>query len=907
MRTIRKMLVAWSLMFFSSMTFAAVLELVPVLPRSGQALGSFLEFMKSQAKSPELLPEGPWISIASDHPGFGYTQDLYWARLRIHNPGPAQRLIFQFRGLITRVEMVDPQGQSFMSGISFGLEEDMPMSRFPGFVVEVPPGDSVFFFRNLTASKQFPLHAYPLKGFAARNNVDVFLLTLCCGVILGLALYYLLTCLVIRRLDAVLYTAYAFFALMFTLFLSGIARIFLPELASVLTRYYLAFASCSTFFSMAFTAIYLNLSKYHPRMMKIYQFGMLIEVFIFLLSFHPESYMWGMRLQQSVVFFWGLSFYLGLKARIRGYKPALWFALAWFVMVAGAAVAFASGWGIIKSTSAQNGIFIGTTFELIFMSLSLSEKIKDKERSLAQKLRDLNRGLEQVIQERTKDITSYLSHIKQGILQIQRNQEGALEIKEHHSQHLLHMFDIRHEKVAFAHPRTAVFSKLSLSDDEMDKCLDILETALGESLLQWEINQDNLPRETRIGQTQRLVEMEWNPVLNEKDLVESVLVSFKDVTEIRGLKEQALRESRKGMLIAIVANMKSEMARRFFRMIDSMTQENRNLIAAHAGNEPWNERDRQVFYRNVHTIKGSARGLGLDELVSVLHRMESLISANRFADVVTVHEEAMQIIRDLHAINDELLGRRSLQLNVIELTADEIERRAQAFAGEGALPGEFRKQIRLLAYSNMEKALHAEMETLPTLAARLGKETPRIQIENDDYALSEQLVDGLRRVFIHLLRNSLDHGLETAEERRACGKDPQGLMTITIEEGAPGRMRIRYRDDGRGLDLQGIRAKARTLGLDWELSNAEVASLIFLPSFSTKSEADDISGRGIGMDAIKAYMEELGGTVSLQLEAEKARAGYFAFSIIMELPHAHFVPLASEKFQLTSTPLRAAS
>jgi chemotaxis protein histidine kinase CheA len=333
-------------------------------------------------------------------------------------------------------------------------------------------------------------------------------------------------------------------------------------------------------------------------------------------------------------------------------------------------------------------------------------------------------------------------------------------------------------------------------------------------------------------------------------------------------------------------------------------------MAAHGEDKPWNEHDQQVFYRNVHTMKGSARGLGLDELVTVLHHMENLLNEGRLAEVPPIHAEAARIIHDLHIINDDILGRRSLQENVIELTLDDIEDAAQVFPGHDPLHGSFRKHIRLLAYSNVEKALKSEISMLPAIAARLGKETPQLRFEHDDYALSETLIDGLRRIFIHLIRNSLDHGLESTEGRRATGKNPKGLITVSLQELGADRIRIVYRDDGQGLQLDKIRVKAQSLGLDrtQDISSAEaLANLIFLPSFSTKNEADEISGRGVGMDAVRAYMENLGGRVTLQVEAEKERAGYFPFSITMDVPRAFFTPLSSERLQPAFNPVQAAS
>jgi two-component system chemotaxis sensor kinase CheA len=115
-----------------------------------------------------------------------------------------------------------------------------------------------------------------------------------------------------------------------------------------------------------------------------------------------------------------------------------------------------------------------------------------------------------------------------------------------------------------------------------------------------------------------------------------------------------------------------------------------------------------------------------------------------------------------------------------------------------------------------------------------------------------------------LVRNSLDHGLETSEQRIAAGKPPTG--TVTLRAGHQGgSIVIEVIDDGRGLDRARILAKARERGMrvDDAMSDAEVFALVFEPGFSTAAEITDVSGRGVGMDVVRRNIQSMGGRVEI--------------------------------------------
>jgi chemotaxis protein histidine kinase CheA len=197
-----------------------------------------------------------------------------------------------------------------------------------------------------------------------------------------------------------------------------------------------------------------------------------------------------------------------------------------------------------------------------------------------------------------------------------------------------------------------------------------------------------------------------------------------------------------------------------------------------------------------------------------------------------------------------------------------------------------RQALRILGTESVGEALSGVLESLPSLAQELGKATPQVQIDDNGYRLRREAGGALKNVFMHLLRNSVDHGLETADVRTAQGKPVAGA--INIEVGMHGEtVQITLSDDGRGLALQRIRGMALEKGwiaADQELSDEEIAEMIFRPGFSTADKVTEVSGRGVGMDAVRDFLRREHGSIALRFTDDHKGAGFRQFQTIVSLP-----------------------
>ncbi|MGA2926815.1 MAG: chemotaxis protein CheA [Solirubrobacteraceae bacterium] len=149
------------------------------------------------------------------------------------------------------------------------------------------------------------------------------------------------------------------------------------------------------------------------------------------------------------------------------------------------------------------------------------------------------------------------------------------------------------------------------------------------------------------------------------------------------------------------------------------------------------------------------------------------------------------------------------------------------------------------------------------LSRRLDKHV-RLVCEGEDTAADKDVLELLADPLVHLVRNSLDHGLETPAERVAAGKPPEGRLTLRASQEADG-VRVQVADDGRGIDPDAVRRAARARGIAVDgLSDQAARELILAPGFSTAEEISDLSGRGVGMDAVRAVLDKLGGSIAIE-------------------------------------------
>jgi len=172
--------------------------------------------------------------------------------------------------------------------------------------------------------------------------------------------------------------------------------------------------------------------------------------------------------------------------------------------------------------------------------------------------------------------------------------------------------------------------------------------------------------------------------------------------------------------------------------------------------------------------------------------------------------------------------------------------------------------LRMLPLSTV---LDAYPRYVYTIASELGKQV-QIRIEGAENEIDKNLIESLSEVFLHMIRNSIDHGIEAPDERKKLGKSEAGLVTIRCVRES-GNMKITIADDGRGIKVEEIRKKIVSLGFVSKkaaaaLGEEDLINYIFQSGFSTAENLSSVSGRGVGMDAVRNNIERMKGSIIVQ-------------------------------------------
>jgi len=163
------------------------------------------------------------------------------------------------------------------------------------------------------------------------------------------------------------------------------------------------------------------------------------------------------------------------------------------------------------------------------------------------------------------------------------------------------------------------------------------------------------------------------------------------------------------------------------------------------------------------------------------------------------------------------------------------------------------------------KSVFQRMPRLVREVANMTHKQARLVMDGENTEVDKTVIERLSDPITHMLRNAIDHGLETPEERKAAGKNPEGVVRLAALHRS-GRIVIEVSDDGKGINRERVLSIAVKKGLispDLTLTDEEIDNLIFLPGFSTADKISDVSGRGVGMDVVKRSVQALGGRISI--------------------------------------------
>lgn len=467
------------------------------------------------------------------------------------------------------------------------------------------------------------------------------------------------------------------------------------------------------------------------------------------------------------------------------------------------------------------------------------ETLSNKINGMIEGLKERNR-LEienSVIDARDQENRKYLDNIAEGLILIDRD----LRISRQYSRYVETLFGTREVAgrgfSAFVYPDSAPDSEERL---EVERFLTmIFENTTTEMEMIMSINP--LSEKTLTvpaspsdpdGDKRNIVfGTVFQRVFGEDDSVERVMAIFEDRTDIARTREELEAERQRyksdiehiATLLRTGPDAYADLERSAADAIDAVE---------HAISTPPTGDRRNALMRDLHSLKGTARYLEFQTVAELAHEAEELIGVDRSADLGRVVEKMREEMSSLSEINEKF------RAFATAISPDKVESAA------------------------LESFLSHITRMTNEIADQLGKEVEfRTAVEVDELPQ----LSTLRNPLIHLIRNAIDHGVEDQYERLSSGKSGSARITLSIKEKDEAVI-ISVADDGKGIDFDEIRKVGVERGVlepDSEYTEQRLIQTLFSPSFSTRENATDISGRGVGLDVVQDEVRALGGKISV--------------------------------------------
>jgi two-component system, chemotaxis family, sensor kinase CheA len=263
--------------------------------------------------------------------------------------------------------------------------------------------------------------------------------------------------------------------------------------------------------------------------------------------------------------------------------------------------------------------------------------------------------------------------------------------------------------------------------------------------------------------------------------------------------------------------------------------------------------------RWVHTLKGNAGMFGMTAIAGLCHELETRMAEESRPLNAEERERVGAVWAELRARVSGLIGEK--RKSFVEVDQTELD--AVIAMVEGDVQ---RKTIAATLRSFSLEPVRLRFERLAEqakhLAARLGKSELEVRIDSGLVRLESDAWRPFWSAFVHAIRNAVDHGIEDAELRRANNKPGAGTLSLTAKNENDG-VTITLSDDGRGIDWARTRARAERLGLAAD-NTGDLRAALFKDGFTTRETASDVSGRGVGLGALREATEALGGSVHVR-------------------------------------------
>lgn len=541
--------------------------------------------------------------------------------------------------------------------------------------------------------------------------------------------------------------------------------------------------------------------------------------------------------------------------------------------------------------------FMAVLVFFIRNNMKMMQVIATQNATLEQRVADRTAELSQ----KTTDINAMLHNMTLGVSTV----VPGNRIHPEYSSYLRTIFGV--SDLAGKDLIESLFDRSTLGVDAKDQIAVALGAILNEDAMMFALNGHLLAREMRINVgdgTHKIVQMDWIPIVGELGSVDKVLLISQDVTHLRALEASSAQQKDDLEIISKIIKISIGKFNSFVESTKGYLAANRQLLGAST------ERDSGVLaalFRNMHTIKGNARTFEFTHITDASHSAEQ--AYDRLRKNESADWETADMMNELDAVetavaryvnvNEDTLGRKGRASDLLSTRGTFVgneqlaELRSMAAGLASVRPNDdvqrIQETINGLGLIPFDRLVSGSMDSLSSLAKQLDKPAPTVEIANGNFAFNSQFAEALKSCLMHIQRNSLDHGIETPADRLLAHKPERGHIRFDCERKGD-LVSLRISDDGRGLALHTLYAKAVNHGVfaaDERPTRRAVADSIFLSGLSTSTDVTQISGRGVGMEAVRTFLGEQNATIRIELaDPDDTELDFAPFAFLITVPPA---------------------
>lgn len=484
------------------------------------------------------------------------------------------------------------------------------------------------------------------------------------------------------------------------------------------------------------------------------------------------------------------------------------------------------------------------------------EVLADTFNQMVADLKDSYEKLEEKVEERTVELASrtqemaiVLENVSQGLVKL--SPDGLMSAERS---------AVLDTWLGPPPPSMHIVEHLARYDEGTAEMFSIGLDIIQDGIFPPEISLSQFPQRTHLGG--RDLEFSYTPIYaGGQTVLSGILLTITDITTELA-RQRAEAQQREVM----------EVFRRISkdpRGFDAFWEEASKIVAV-VTTESTSSVEPILLARMVHTLKGNASIMGLDSVAYVCSNIEDdLINEGLIPE-----EQGRRLLerwRELGKAVKEFTGEKDLSLLVEPNELDRLINRIDHGIDQEHI-------VRILRSWHLEPVrlpLRRLADRSQGLAERLGKAPIEVVVEDNDIRLPVEKWQSFFSELIHVIRNALDHGLESIQEREAAGKRPNGRLRLEALDTDEAFM-VAIEDDGRGIDWEAVARASAKLNVAAE-SEEDLKENLFRDGLSTRGIVSDLSGRGVGMSAVKAACEALGGRIELTSQAKVGTRFEFKF------------------------------